>query len=521
MGNGELDSAIDESGAPAIRRAGLVLGPILFVALLLAPGLALEPAARRAAAVTALTATWWISGALPIGATSLLPAALFPLLGVMSASKVCPLYMEDIVFLFLAAMLLSRGLERWNVHRRVALSIIARVGTSPRRLVLGFMISTAFVSLWTNNTATTLLMIPIGLAVVESVEGGPSRTATPFAMSLLLGIAYSASVGGMGTPVGTAPNQVFVRIFSTLYPRGPEVSFGSWMLAWMPVVILYLALGWLLLSRLALRVPERGARGEEIIHAERAALGPIGRGEAMMATLFGVTACLWLTRAELDLGFLHFPGWARSVLPDSIAEPDRYITDATVATAAALLGFVLPVDRRAGVTLLDWRSTARIPWDVLLLIGAGFALAGGFRESGLDQALGRALGPLIEGRPAWQIVPVIVALVVFASEITSNTAIAVVLLPVLGSAAVAAGISPLLTMMPAAIAASGGFMLPVATPPNAIVFATGRVPPTTMARVGFWMNLLVIAIIVVVFFAFGTRVLRIEPGVAEWALPAK
>jgi sodium-dependent dicarboxylate transporter 2/3/5 len=357
--------------------------------------------------------------------------------------------------------------------------------------------------------------------VVESVEGGPSRTATAFAMSLFLGIAYAASVGGMGTPVGTAPNQVFLRVFSTLFPEGPEISFGAWMLAWMPVVLLGVGLGWLLLTRLALRVPDHGARAAPTLETERAALGRMGRGEAMMATLFAATAVLWLTRAPLDLGFGRFAGWARLILPETIAEPERYLTDATVATAAALLGFILPVDRRRGITLLDWRSTAGIPWEVLLLIGAGFALAGGIKESGLDRALGQALGPLIEGRPAWQIVPVVVALIVFASEITSNTAIAVVLLPILGSAAVAAGISPLLTMMPAAIAASGGFMLPVSTPPNAIVFATGRVPPTAMARIGFWMDLLVIAIIVLVFFASGTRILGIEPGLPGWAEQAK
>lgn len=508
-----------EQTSPRVRRIGLVLGPLLFCVLLFAPD-ALDHAQRAVAAVTALTAVYWVTAALPIGATSLFPATLLPLFGGLSAGEVAPLYMQDIVLLFLGAMLLALGLERWGVHRRMALLVLSIFGSRPRGLVIGFMAATACISLWLNNTATALLMYPIASAVVASLSGGAQRASSPFAVALFLGVAYSASVGGMGTPVGTAPNQIFLANFHASFPEAPTVSFGKWCLAWMPVVLLYLPLGGWLLTRFALRVsaPDSsmtaGAR-TDVIERERAALGRMSAGEKTMALLFAATAILWVTRADLDLGFLRIPGWEGLIVR---AEGSKnFISDASVALAMALLGFVLPGDRARGQRLLDWRLARAVPWDVLLLIGGGLAIAGAFERTGLDGVVGGWLGGWLQRGSSFWVLVSLVALVVLLSEIASNTAITALLMPILGAAAVDAGMSPLAVMMPATLAASAGFMLPVATPPNAIVFSSGLVRSSTMARVGLWMDLLLIALIAVVFQFWGRFVFGIGEGLPSWA----
>jgi sodium-dependent dicarboxylate transporter 2/3/5 len=502
----------------AVRRAGLALGPVLFAFILLWPGGPLDAMQRKVAAITALTATWWITAALPIGATSLIPAALLPLMGVMGGRELGPRYMHDLVFLFLGAFVIALGLERWNVHRRMALAIIARVGTGPRRLVLGFMIASAFLSLWINNTSTTLLMLPIGIAVIASVTGRPADVRDPFAMALLLGMAYSASVGGMATPVGTAPNQVLLGQLSDAYPDAPPISFGQWMLAWGPLVILYIPLAWLLLTRIVLRVPSTSERGDEVIREERATLGRMGRAEKSMAAVFAATAILWVTRADLDLGFIQMRGWIHWLLPASIEAPEKFITDATVATVMAVLCFLIPVEPKRGVFLMDWRTASKMPWEVLLLIGGGFAIAGAFKETGLDSVIGGSLGPVLAGRSEWFMVVAVVLLMAALTEVTSNTATTAVLLPVLGRAAVSADVSPLLFMLPATIAASAAFMLPVATPPNAVVFSSRLVPAPTMARVGLRFNLLMVVLVVLVFQLWSRKVLGVGDGTPPWAL---
>ena len=517
----ELDELADAEGAsPTIRRFGLYTGPALFLFFLFFPeswGGDLDPLGRRVLAVTALTATWWITAAIPIGAASLLPAALFPLLGVMSGREVAPRYMQDLLFLFLGAFVIALGLERWNVHRRMALWIISIVGTRPRSLVLGFMCASAFLSLWINNTSTTLLMLPIALAVIQSVSGKTPDARDPFAMSLLLGVAYSASMGGVATPVGTAPNQVFLGQFRERYPDAPDISFGAWLVAWGPLVLCFLPVGWFVLTRVALRVPNASGRGAAVIREERAALGPMSAPEKWMSGIFAATALLWVTRADLDLGFVKLPGWVRFVVPAGVDEPSKFVTDATVATCMALVCFVVPVDRARGVYLMDWKTAAKMPWEVLLLIGGGFAIAGAFKESGLDQDLGALIGPLLAGRSSWVMVLSVVLFMAALTEITSNTATTTVLLPVMGQAAVAAEVSPLLFMAPATIAASAAFMLPVATPPNAVVFSSRLVPPPTMARVGLWLNVTVALLLTLVFQLWVRRVFGIEAELPEWA----
>ncbi len=510
----------DEATSLRIRRIGFVLGPLLFCLLLLWPGMPLDAAQRRVAAVTAWTAIWWTTAALPIGMTSLLPAVLLPLLGVMDARAVAPLYMHDLVLLFLGAFVVALGLERWGVHKRMALAIIARVGTRPRQLVLGFMVASAVLSFFINNTSTTLLMLPIGTACIASLslgagkqqDGESSAGGNAFAMALLLGMAYSASVGGVGTPVGTTPNQVFLGQFQTKYPDAPEISFSQWAISFVPLVAIYLPLGWLVLTRLALRVPAGSATGSDTIHQQREALGAMSRPEKAMACVFGLTALLWVTRANLDLGFFVLPGWGELF---GTLNGRSLVSDATVAVGMAIVCFLIPAGK--GQRLMDWETARRMPWEILLLIGGGFCIAGAFKASGLDQRVGEALGPHLASLPEWAIVFLVVALMAALTEITSNTATTAVLLPVLGEAAVSAGISPLFTMLPATIAASVAFMLPVATPPNAVVFSSRLVPASSMARVGLWMNLLLILLVSLVFQLWVRPYLGIGAGLEDWA----
>ncbi len=538
-----MSVAGEERSGTAARRAGLGLGACLFFGLLWIPGLPLDPMQRRVAAVTALTASLWLSVAIPVGATSLIPAALFPLLGVLDAREVAPIYLRDLVLLFLGAFIIALGLERWNVHRRLALAVIQAVGSSRRRLVLGFMAAAAFLSMWINNTATTLMMLPIVTAVLGRVEEDDDAAGRPsdggrFGWCLLLGVAYSASVGGMATPVGTAPNQEFLGQFGTLFPDGPKLTFGEWFIAFAPLTVIFVPLAWLLLTRVVYPVSDVAGSGREAVAEERRRMGPMTVPQKRMALLFAATAALWVFRADLRIGALEIPGWSRLFMGADASDPAWYarhkndISDATVATLLGILAFVIPSGWREGKGgdaqvaaegdgdrrfLMDWRTASRLPWDVLLLLGGGFCLAHAFKVSGLDAVLGGALAPILEGQSSWVVVAAVCVLVAGLTEITSNTATTAVLLPVMASAASAAGLDPMVVMLPATLAASAAFMMPVATPPNAVVFATHRVPMTRMARAGIWMNLLMAAIITLVFQLWSKGLLGVSDSVPDWA----
>lgn len=515
-----------ERGGPLARRIGQLGGAALFLFFLYGPDVGLDPLQRKVAATTALTACLWVTVAIPVGAASLFPVALFPLLGVMSAREAAPLYMNQLVLLFIGAFIVAIGLERWGVHKRMALAIVVRVGTSRTRLILGFMVASAFLSLWIANTATTLLMLPIALAVCDRIEEAGERD-DRFVIALLLGIAYSASVGGMGTPVGTAPNQEFLGQLESRFPDGPRISFGDWFMAWSPLVLIFVPTAWLLLTRVIL--PQRdsgpkGALGVEVIRSERAALGPMNTAQARMLALFVATAVLWITRADLVFGELRIPGWARLFMGEEASDPAWYakhkndISDATVATVMALLAFLIPSGVRRSENLMDWRSASKIPWEVLLLLGGGFCIAKGFQVSGLDKEIGAALSPLLEGTSEWVIILVVALFISFLTELTSNTATTAVLLPVLAATAASAKLNPLMVMMPATIAASAAFMMPAATPPNAVVFSSRRISVPQMFRTGFLLNIWTVLLIVLVFQLWVRPLWGIESELPEWAM---
>lgn len=462
------------------QRIGLIAGPVLFLAILAMPAPAdMSAEALRVSAVALLMAAWWISEALPIPATALLPIVLFPVLGVMKTGEVTASYGHPLIFLFVGGFFIAMAMEKCNLHERIALHVIRWVGTSPARLVLGFMVATAFLSMWISNTATSMMMLPIGLAVVREArtllaEQGSAIGASVgdfrFAVALMLGIAYAASIGGVATIIGTPPNAVLVGMIDRLY--GQQITFASWMLFGVPLSVVMLVLSWLYLVRIAYR-PEIDELpgGRALIESQIKRLGAMSPAEMRVLAVFAAVALAWILRGFVDI--------------DALA----LVTDTTIAIAGALALFVIPADFRKGEFLLDWAHAVRIPWGVIILFGGGLALAGAFQASALDQWLGAQLS-VLQGAPMIVVLLAVVLVVVFLTEITSNTATASVFVPVMAGLAVAMAVHPFALTVAAGVAASYAFMLPVATPPNAVVFGSGYLSVPQMAKAGLWLNLL-------------------------------
>jgi sodium-dependent dicarboxylate transporter 2/3/5 len=491
-------------------RVALWLGLVLGGVVLAAPAPAdLPPAAQRLGAVTALMACWWIGEALPIAATSLLPLLLFPLLAIQPVAAVSAQYGDPVVFLFLGAFLIALSMERWGLHRRIALVLVEALGTSPQRLVLGFLVATAALSMWMNNTAATLMMLPVGVSVVEHLAAGAhveglsaekARRAAERSLgaALMLGIAYGASLGGMGTLVGTAPNLILVGAAHELLPGAPEIGFLPWMALGLPVTACLVALCYPILLRFAPETPlarfRFGAAGGDTVAAERRRLGSMSQGERRVLVAFATAALLWIFRAPLELGGLRIPGWSE-LLPQP-----RFVGDATVALAVGLSLFLFTgrgtAARPGGrAPLLDWKTVQeRVPWGVLLLMGGGFALAGAFEATGLARWLAGRLESLAAA-PLPGVVGGVSLFTTLLSELASNTATATLLMPILAATASAIGAPPLVLMIPATLAASCGFALPIATPPNAIVYGTGWISLPRMAAAGLVLDLAGVVVI--------------------------
>ncbi len=442
--------------------------------------------ARHALAATCWIAVWWITEALPIAVTSLLPLALFPILQLGSPAEVSGAYANEIVFLFLGGLLLAQAMERTGLHRRIALAIVGVFGNQPRSLVLGFMVATAALSMWISNTATTVMMIPVALAVLDSREAGPSQsTDRPFAIALLLGIAFAANIGGFGTPIGSPPTIVFQSIYQQ--KTGDTVSFGEWMLYGVPLIMVMLPTTWWILVR---GLPAR-LEGDVERPVEKS---PMTSDERTVAVAFGVAAFLWLTRG----GFGPVVGWG--TLLERIGIDVR---DSTVAIGVVIALFVVSVGRRGKI--LDWDdASAKLPWGVLILLGAGFAISSAFDRSGLTLWIGQwiaGVGHL--GVPDALLFPLLLTAIVIVSivvtEFASNTASAGILLPVVFGASAALGEEQFpakLLMIGCALACTAGFAMPAGTPPNALAFATGRIPIQRFVRVGLMVDAVGLILIV-------------------------
>ena len=449
--------------APGERpRVGLVAGPLIAIAMSAAGAPeGFTDAAWRTAAVAAMMATWWMTEAVPVWVTALLPAALFPLAGISDVKSTAASYANPVLALFLGGFLLAAAMRTHRLHRRLALRLLTLAGTRPRRVVLGFMVATAFLSAWVSNTATAAMMIPLA----ESVARLAGDEAEGFGKSLILGVAYAASIGGLATLVGTPPNALLAGFLAETYDI--ELGFGRWMLLGVPLVVVLLPIAWWLLVRVL--APVRIASlpgGEDLVRREMAGLGPISPAERSVALVFAATALAWTFRPLLE-----------RVVPG--------LSDAGIGLLAGIVLFLLPAG--GGKRLLDAGAVRQVPWDVLLLFGGGLALAAAFRTTGLATNLGELLS-FAHAWPLPALMVAVTAILIFLTELTSNTASTAAFLPVIGALAIGVGVGPLWLTVPAALAASCAFMLPVATPPNAIAFATGRITIPEMARAGLLLN---------------------------------
>ncbi|MBB3038531.1 SLC13 family permease [Hoyosella altamirensis] len=496
---------------------GRILGPVLaLLAYFLIPAHEdLSTAGRTAAAVAVLMAVWWMTEAIPLAATALIPIAAFPVLDVIAIGDATAPYASPTIFLFMGGFMIALAMQKWNLHKRIALHTVRIVGTHPRQVVLGMMIATAFLSMWVSNTATTLMMLPIAISVLALVTSGTDaaedKNIRNFAVCLMLAIAYAASVGGLATIIGSPPNAIMVGFVDENY--GITISFADWMKIGVPIGAVFLIIVWVLLTYVIYPTKlKQIIGGKEMIHKEIHELGKMSHGEWNVLIVFAVTALLWVFRdliADFDA--------LTSVLPFM-----ANLSDAGIAIAAAIVLFLLPAstngkngnaDSEGGTKLhgtLDWRTVQNgLPWGVLLLFGGGLSLAGAVQETGLDEYIGTQVGGL-GALPIVLLVAGTCGIVLLLTELTSNTATAATFLPVLGGVALGLGMDPMLLLLPAVLAASCAFMLPVATPPNAIVFGSGQVTIGQMIRAGVWLNIVGIVLITIAVFALGSWAMGIS-----------
>lgn len=466
------------------RKIGLFLGPLLFFITLFffkPEGLSAEGTAI--AASTIWIAVWWITEAVPIPVTSLLPLVLFPLTGGLAAGDTASAYGSETIFLFMGGFMIALTMEKWNLHRRIALTIISVIGSNTDRIVLGFMVATGFLSMWISNTATAMMMVPIGLAIIyqftDSLKDDPTIDTTPenftFGKALMLGIAYSASLGGISTLIGTPPNTLLAGAINEMY--GIELSFAKWMVFGVPLAWTFLFIAWFYLVKIAFPTRVKTIPGgQKVIDKQKDELGSASTEEILVLIVFFLAAFSWITRSFFLNEFI--PG----------------LSDGVIAIAFAVLLFIIPSKNKPGDFLLDWDTAVKLPWGILLLFGGGLAIAAGFVSSGLSEWIGSQLTGL-QGVSLIVVIASVAGLVIFLTEITSNTATASMMFPIMAALSVALGFHPYALMIAAAVAASCAFMLPVATPPNAVVFGSGYLRIPDMAKAGFILNLLGIVIV--------------------------
>ncbi|VAV91609.1 Sodium-dependent anion transporter family [hydrothermal vent metagenome] len=467
------------------RKVGLILG-LLFLALpmVVAPPTGMSLMAWHTSGIAMLLAAWWATEVLPIPITSLLPLLLFPALEVMTMAESAAPYARPTIFLLLGGFIIATALARWNLHRRLALNILVRVGDNPTALIGGFMAATAIMSMWISNTASTIMMIPIALSLATEVVRDHSKQHQGFVLCLVLGIAYAASIGGLGTPIGTPPNLFVVSFMRENYDI--EISFLTWMTFGIPTVIIMVPVAWYVLTRWAYPFNLSDAPvAQDMLQEELRDMGPMTVAQKRVAMVFLLVAASWILRVPTQKNF----------------EILLWVNDAMIAVGGAALLFIVPsgCGQDKGSALLDWDTANRIPWGVLLLFGGGLSLAAGVKTSGLAVWLGTAMAAL-GTMPLILMVLSLVALVVFLTELTSNTATVATLLPVLAALSASTGIDPMMLFAPVALSASCAFMLPVATAPNAVIYSTGKVTIPQMANAGFRLNL--VAIIVVTSLSY-------------------
>jgi solute carrier family 13 (sodium-dependent dicarboxylate transporter), member 2/3/5 len=494
---------------------GFIIGPILFVFIVLfvdlEPG---KPEVTYTLAIAFLMAVWWITEIIPLSVTALLPVVLFPAFGVMNGKDVSSTYFNYVIFLFAGGFLVALAMERWNLHKRIALKILLFTGTSPLWLLFGFMMASAFLSMWISNTATVMMMLPIILSIISQLEEYIGKKEIGgFSTAILLGVAYGASIGGIATLVGTPPNPILVQIMVIMFPESPDISFFDWFLYALPITVSMFVFVWLFLFFLFKPKIKWQTLGRGTFRAQYSALGKMGFEEKIVLIDFIILAVLWLTRSGLKIGTTDIPGWGH------LFKHPEYLNDGTVAIAMSLLLFLIPSRSKKGKRIMNWKAINKLPWGILLLFGGGFALASGFKVSGLSEWFGYQLAS-VAGQPHIVMIIAVALGMTFLTELTSNTATTQLILPILAGLAVSLHVHPLLLMLPATISASMAFMLPVATPPNAIVFSSHKISIGVMARTGFIINIVGAIIITLITYYWGTVVFGFETGdLPVWALP--
>ncbi|NRD19525.1 DASS family sodium-coupled anion symporter [Winogradskyella eckloniae] len=465
------------------KNIGLVLGPIAFIIIkcFFSPD-GLDPTANAVLASTLWIAIWWITEAIPIPATALLPIVLFPLSGGLSLSSTTASYGHKYIFLFVGGFILAIAIEKWNLHKRIALNIIKVVGTNISRIILGFMVATALLSMWISNTATAVMILPVGIAIVLQLKDNPATAHNEnliFGKALMLAIAYSASIGGMATLIGTPPNLVLAGVVESTY--NIELTFSQWFAFGFPISVILLMICWFYLTRIAFKFKQKSfPGGKEEINKQLAALGKVSYEEKLVLFIFSITAIAWIGRSFFLVNWLPA------------------IDDTIIGMIASIVLFLVP-NKQKKSALITWEDAVKLPWGILLLFGGGMALASGFETSGLAAWIGNQLTTLI-GVSVFVLLIVLISAVNFLTEITSNMATTAMLLPVLVSLAVVLDIHPYILLVSATVAASCAFMLPVATPPNAVVFGSGYLNINDMVKKGIWMNL--ISIVILTLFVY-------------------
>jgi len=479
-----------------------IAGPLSFIIILLLPqGKELTAEAQAVLGVTAWVAIWWITEAIPIPVTSLLPIVLFPLTGALDIAKTTSTYGHKMIFLYMGGFIIALAIERWNLHKRIALQTISLIGKNADRIILGFMLSTYMLSMWISNTATTMMMLPIAVAVARQFGGNESsgqdmserkKLSSSFGLPLMLGIAYAASIGGITTLIGTPTNAMLSAVVKDLFDQ--EIDFAKWMSISLPISIVLLIICWVYLVKIVFPVRNQGnSEGYEEIKKELKSLGPLTSDEVKVIIVFLITAISWITRSFLLKRFIPF------------------IDDTIIALFGAVLLFLIPSSKK-GERLMNWETASKLPWGILILFGGGLALAAGFQSSGLAAWLGGLLKNL-DNVSFIVLLFAVCAMVNFLTEVTSNVVTASILLPILGSVALVLGVHPYTLMIAATLSASCAFMLPVATPPNAVVFSTGYIKIGQMVRAGFFLNIISIVVIVLALWFLLPLIWGIDPKI--------
>lgn len=447
-------------------------------------------------AIALLMAVWWITEIVPFAITALLPIILFPAFGIIDANQIASSYFNDVIFLFLGGFIVALSIEKWGLHERIALKILLLTGSGPGKVLFGFMFATAALSMWISNTATAMMMIPMCLPVIKSLsEKLDEKQQSRISVGLLLGVAYAASAGGIATLVGTPPNLAFARIFSISFPDHEPISFAKWFFFCFPLFLIIFTIIWTYLYFRFIKMKEHSADMEKTVIRNRYdKLGKLRYEEKAILVIFFTLCLLWMTRASIQIDTVTLTGWTE------LFPKPNFVTDGVVAIFVAVILFLYPAKSVESGKLMDWKTAKEIPWDIILLFGGGFALTEGFLSSGLTQYLQHQLG-FLSGIHPFVMILSIALVITFLTEITSNTATINITLPILAGVSTATNISPLLLMIPATISASMAFMLPIATPPNAIVFSTGKVSISQMAFTGLWLNI-IIALIVSIYTFF-------------------